>query len=346
MLKLQDQIAGGIARALQIAVGADEFQARPTLVHPDAYDAYLQGNYALDRLDKEGLEASIDYFRQALDLDPTFAAAAVALSFAYGMQANFALVPPAVGYDQARRAADLALKLDPSLALPHAVIGSIDVSYDWDWAAADREIQMALKLKPHDPFVLASAGILNLALGHYSNAASIFKEAVMRDPLGASNYDLLSWAQIRLGQVAEAIASERKALEIQPGYVWASTYLTTWLVVSGDPKGALVAAQGEDAAVRSGALSIAYWALGRNGEANAAFKKMISSQADSNAYGIAWGYAYRGDRDEAFKWLERAYTQKDPCLYAIKGEPMLANLEHDPRYKAFLKKMNLPGGDR
>jgi TolB-like protein len=342
VLKLQDDIAGGIARALQIAVGADDFQARPTLSHPEAYDVYLQGNYAFNRQDKEGIDESIGYFRQALELDPTFADAAVALSFACEMQANFAFVAPAVGFEQARRAADAALKLDPSLAIAHAVIGSIAANYDWDWKAADRQFQMALKLKPHDPFVLAAAGTLELALGHYANAARRFRESVMRDPLDASNYELLSWAQIRLGQVTEAIATERKALEIQPGRSWTSTYLAAWLLVRGEPDAALAAVQHEDPTIRSGGLSIVYWALGRKAEAEAALKQFIAEQADSNAYGIAWAYAYRHDRDGAFKWLERAYAQKDPGLVAIKGEPLLANLEGDPRYKAFLRKLNLP----
>lgn len=94
--------------------------------------------------------------------------------------------------------------------------------------------------------------------------------------------------------------------------------------------------------MRSGALSVAYRALGRKTEADAAHKQAIIAQAKSNPYGISWWFAYRGDRDEAFEWLERAYTLKDPCLYAIKGEPLLANLVADPRYKAFLRKMNLP----
>jgi Flp pilus assembly protein TadD len=167
---------------------------------------------------------------------------------------------------------------------------------------------MALRSAPHDPFVLSAAGDLQLAIGHYAEAARMYKESLGRDPLDASTYDILSWAEIRLGQVAQAIASERKALEIQPEYVWAATYLASWLLVAGDPEAAYLAAQREDPAVRSGALSVTLWALGRKAEAEAAHKQAIVTQADTNPYGIAWWFAYRGDRDEAFKWLERAYT--------------------------------------
>jgi TolB-like protein/Flp pilus assembly protein TadD len=342
VLKLQGEIAVALVRALQITVGAAELDPRRSLTNVDAYDLYLRGRYALERFDKVGFDEAVSHFRQALDLDPTFADAAVALSVAYDNQANWAFVPPAVGYERAREAANAALKLDPTRALAHAVLGLIHVTYDWDWVAADRELQTALKLKPHDPFVLGAAASLQLALGHYASASQMFKEAIARDPLYATNYDLLSWAQIRLGEVAEAEASERKALEIQPGYVWGSMYLANWLLVGGEPEAALAAAQREDPTTRAGGLAVTYWALGRKAEADAALKKLIVQQADSNAYVVAWAYAYRGDRDQAFKWLERAYAQKDPCLFSIKGEPLLASLEADPRYKAFLRKMNLP----
>ena len=342
VLRLQEEIAVAIVRALQITVGAAELSTRRSLTNVDAYDLYLHGHYAMERFDKDGFEQAVNYFRQALDQDPAFADAAVALSVTYEMQANWGFVPPADGYEQGRRAAESALRLNPAQALAHAVLGMIHTKYDWDWAAADRELQAALKLRPHDPLVLGAAGDLQLALGHYADASRIFKEAVARDPLYAPNYDLLSWAQIRLGQVAEAQASERRALEIQPGYVWGSTYLAMWLLVGGEREAALAAAQREDPGVRSGALALAYWALGRKAEADAALKRFIVEQADSNPYGIAWFYAFRGDKDEAFRWLEHAYAFKDPCLYAIKGEPLLASLEADPRYKAFLRKMKLP----
>jgi TolB-like protein len=342
VLMTQDDIAVGLVRALQITVGATELNARRSLRNVEAYDVYLRGRYAMDRYDKEGFEEAASDFRQALELDPKFADAAVALSLVYEMQANWAFVPSTVGYEQARRTADSVLKLDPALARAHTVLGMIHVHYDWDWEGAKREFEMALRSAPHDPFVLSAAGDLQLAIGHYAEAARMYKEALGRDPLDASTYDILSWAEIRLGQVAQAIASERKALEIQPEYVWAATYLASWLLVAGDPEAAYAAAQREDPAVRSGALSVTLWALGRKAEAEAAHKQAIVTQADTNPYGIAWWFAYRGDRDEAFKWLERAYTLKDPCVYAIKGEPLMANLVADPRYKAFLRKMNLP----
>ena len=275
VLMLQDDIAVALVRALQITVGATQLNARRSLRNVEAYDVYLRGRYAMDRYDKEGFEEAASDFRQALDLDPKFADAAVALSLVYEMQANWAFVPSAVGFEQARRTADSVLKLDPALARAHTVLGMIHVHHDWDWEGAKREFEMALRSAPHDPFVLSAAGDLQLAIGHYAEAARMYKEALARDPLDASTYDILSWAEIRLGQAAQAIASERKALEIQPEYVWAATYLASWLLVAGNPEAAHAAAQREDPAVRSGALSVTLWALGRKAEAEAAHKQAI-----------------------------------------------------------------------
>ncbi len=341
-LQLQDQIAIALVRALQITVGAAELSAHRASTSVQAYDLYLRGRHAMDRFDRAGFDEAENYFQQVLNADPGFDDASAALSLVYLMRASVGFVPADQGFEEARLAAESALKRDPAQAIPRAVLGSIHVHYDWDWAAADRELKAAMRLTPHDPIVLGAAGDLQLALGHYESAIQRYKEAVSLDPLYADNYAQLSWAQIRAGQVTEAITSQRKALELRPGYAWGSTYLAAWLLVSGDPDGALAAAQHEEPAVRSSALALVYWALHRRSESDSALKETIASQSESNAYGIAWQYAYRGDRDAALKWLNRAYALKDPCIYAIKGEPLLATLVADPRYKAILRKMNLP----
>ncbi len=345
VLKMQDEIAAAVVRALQITVGVGGLRSRRSLPNPEAYNLYLRGRYAYDRFDKEGSEEAASYYQLALELDPTFADAAVALALTYAVQARHGFVSPGVGFEQARRAAEAALKLDPTAGRAHAILGMVHAMYDWDWSAADREFKTALNLKPHDPLVLDSAGPLTLALGQYASASRLFKERLARDPLQAPAYVYLSWAQIRLGQVAEAEASMRKVLEIKPRYVGASYFLGIVLLARGDPDAALTAMGRDNSAFRIIGLPVVYWALGREAEADAALRKLIAEHADRYAFYIAGAYAYRADRDEAFKWLERAYAQKDPCLAWIKGDPLLANLEVDPRYKAFLRKMNLPVRD-
>ncbi len=345
VLKMQDEIAAAVVRALQITVGVGALRSRRSLPNPEAYNLYLRGRYAYDRFDKEGSEEAASYYQHALELDPTFADAAVALALTYAVQARHGFVSPGVGFEQARRAAESALKLDPTAGRAHAVLGMVHAMYDWDWSAADREFKTALNLNPHDPLVIDSAGPLPLALGQYATASRMFKERLARDPLQAPAYVYLSWAQIRLGQVAEAEASMRKVLEIKPGYVGASYFLGIVLLARGDPDAALAAMGRDNSGFQTVGLPVVYWALGRKAEADAALRKLIAEHADRYAFYIAGAYAYRADRDEAFKWLERAYAQRDPCLVWIKGDPLLANVEADSRYKAFLRKMKLPVRD-
>jgi TolB-like protein/Flp pilus assembly protein TadD len=342
VLRMQDEIAIALVPALQLTMGADALSSRPSMTNVEAHDLYLRGRFAVDRFDKEGFEVGASYLQKALSLDPTFADAALALSLTYFYQTNWGFIPTGVGYEQARRAVQATLKLDPSRGQAHAILALIHTYYDWDWVAADRELKMTMELQPRDPIVLGVAANLALTLGNYAGASRMFKEALTRDPLVANAYVMLSWAQIRMGQTAEAEASLRRALEVQPGYVWAPYYLGIALLLRGDLDAALAAVRRDAPLAQAAGLPIVYWALGRKAEAEAALRKLIAERANDAAYEIAEVYAYRSDRDEAFKWLERAYAQKDGGLHLIKGDPLLTNLEPDPRFKAFLKKMNLP----
>jgi adenylate cyclase len=129
VLKMQDEIAIALVRALQIEVGAD-LVSRPALRNTEAYTMYLQGRHAGDRTSQQGLEQALRDFQRALDLDPSFAAAAVKLSAAYNTLGQFGFLPPAVAYEKARQAADLAIKLDPNIAEAHATRGFVHFIYD------------------------------------------------------------------------------------------------------------------------------------------------------------------------------------------------------------------------
>jgi tetratricopeptide (TPR) repeat protein len=132
-------------------------------------------------------------------------------------------------------------------------------------------------------------------------------------------------------------------LEIRPTREWAHFYLGVLLLARGDRDSALLEMQQEtNDEAQQGGLAMAYHALGRNADSDAALARMLKEQADVNAFGIAEVYAFRGQLDEAMRWLERAYAQKDPGLYLIKPDLPLKSLAADPRFKAFLRKMNLP----
>ena len=342
VFKIQDQIAAGLVRALQVAVGVD-LPSRPILKSAVGYDLYLRGRHALDRLDKVGFESAAGYFEQALALDPTALRAAESLALVHIYIAEWGYAPPREGFERARASCEGVLKLDPNSGMAHAQLALIHAVYDWDWAAAVAKIQRALALDPRDPGILVTAGIIHLALGRLDEAAAFFNAASALDPLGAVSHGALATIYYRSGRLAEAEAEFRRALEISPTYLWAHWSLGTVLLTADRLDAAL--SQMQQATPDCGGdvgLAVVYHAMKRNAESDAALARATKIYAGRWAYGIAEAHAYRGEIDQAFTWLDRAYRQKDVVLYRIKGDPLLRNLEPDARYKTFLTKMKLP----
>jgi TolB-like protein/thioredoxin-like negative regulator of GroEL len=342
VLKMQDEIAASLVRVLQVEVSEHVLVSRSALTNTQAYTVYLQGLHEKDRFDQQGFEQAVNDFQQALDLDPTFAAAAGGLANAYFLLGQFGLMSPRVAFDKARGAAKLALNLDPKLAATHALLGNIYIAYDWDWAAARQEIQLALQEAPNDAYVLFIAAIQAQVLGRQDEALQFISASLAQDPLNPSSYLVLSYVQIRRGRLTEAEAALRRTLEISPTFIFAHYYLGLVLFARRDSHGALAEVRKEtDEGLRLAGTSIVDFAMGAKADSDASLKQMQKTHAQ-RAYELAGIYAFRGETDEAFRWLDRAYDQKDPYLYSIKGNPMLKKIEGDPRYRAFLKKMNLP----
>jgi TolB-like protein/Tfp pilus assembly protein PilF len=342
VIKIQDQIAAGLVRALQVAVGVD-LPSRPMLKNALGYDLYQRGRQALDRFDKVGFESAAGYFEQALALDPTALRAAESLALVHIYIAEWGYAPPREGFERARTSCERVLKLDPMSGMAHAQLAFIYAIYDWDWAAAVGEVQRALALDPRDPGILVTAGIIHLALDRLDQAAGFFNAASALDPLGAISHGEFGTIYYRSGRLAEAEAEFRRALEISPTFLWAHWSLGTVLLTAGRLDAALAQMQqatpdcGSDAG-----LALVYHAMKRNAESDAALARATKADAGRWAYGIAEVHAYRGEIDRAFTWLDRAYRQKDVVLYRIKGDPLLRKLEPDARYRTFLRKMKLP----
>jgi TolB-like protein/Flp pilus assembly protein TadD len=343
VLKMQDAIAVSLVRALQIEVSPEGIASRPALRNTDAYTLYLQGQHAFDRFDQQGFEQAVSYFQRALDLDPSFAVVASKLAAAYMVLGEWGFMPPAVAFEPARRAAELALKLDPNLADAHAGLARIHGVYDWDWSAADRELKLAQALAPNDARILFMTALQLLSTGDWDGALKLVNASLTQDPLNPSGYFVLYQVQLRRGRSAEAEAAIRRTLAISPTFSRAHFYLGRVLLARSQPEAALIEMQTEgDDATRLGGSAMAYFALRRKADSDIALAQMLSDQAKLNPFYIAQVYAFRGESDEAFKWLDRAYEQKDVSLSHIKGDVPFKTLEGDPRYKTFLKKMNLP----
>jgi TolB-like protein/Flp pilus assembly protein TadD len=342
VLKMEDEIAASLVRALQIEVGAGELGSRPALRNTEAYTAYLQGWHADDRADQQGLEQAVSDFQRALELDPTFAAAEVGLADAYFDLGIFGFMPPAIAFEKARRAADEALKLDPKLGVAHAQLGDIHRAYDWDWTAAANELKRAQELAPNDSGVLFTSAALPWTLGRWDDALKLTNAALARDPLNPTGYENLSQIQLRRGRLAEAEDAQRRALAIRPTGIGDRYLLGLVLLARGEREAALaeMLKESDDQMCLAGS-AIAYYTLGRKVDSDAALAQMIKSQTNRPFF-ISSVYAFRGESDEALKWLDTSNKQGESALLLLKSQLMFDKLEGDPRYKAFLKKKNLP----
>ena len=169
------------------------------------------------------------------------------------------------------------------------------------------------------------------------------RSALVRDPLNTYGIYNLGMILYLAGRYADADAAFRRLQELAPDFSWTRSCLAKTLLAEGKPEAALAMAQHDDNdEYRLAILPIVLQSVRRYAEADEALKLLTTKYAGSEAYSLATIYAYRNQPDLALQWLDRAYQQKDIELLEIVGEPLFKNIKGDPRYKAFLKKMNLP----
>ena len=196
---------------------------------------------------------------------------------------------------------------------------------------------------PEIPKFVRSAASSAAILGRFDEALQLIRRAVDLDPLNAESWEFLAETEFFMGQLDEAAADCKKALELNPDVVAAHIVLSQIYVMQGRPQDALPEIElVRYDPVRAFLYPIAYYALGREKESDAALSELIAKYHASGAYQIAEVYAFRNQSDEAFEWLDRAYAQRDSGLIGTKVEPLLKSLHKDPRFAAFLKKLNLP----
>ena len=342
VLKMQDEIAISLVRALKIEVSSGTLESRTTLHNPQAYTSYLQGLHAFDGNDQQGFERALSYFQQALDMDPSFADAASMLASSYFVLGQFGFMPSGDAFEKARQAAQRALELNPNLASAHANLAEISRAYDWDWPAADREIQLARALAPNDPDVLFIAAVQAQNLGRWDDSLKFINASLALDPLSPPAYMVLYFVQLGRGRLEESEAAIRRTVELDPTFTHVHYFLGVVLLARSEPRAALAEmAKDTQEPTRLGGSAMANFALGRKADSDAALAQLLKEQAN-HPYFIAQVYAYRGEMDKALTWLDLAYAQKDASLALLKSQERFMKLKGDSRYNAFLRKMNLP----
>jgi tetratricopeptide (TPR) repeat protein len=344
---VQDEIARAATEALQLKLLGGNGQpvaANLRSANPEAYEAYLQAKYFSGRgQSKEDLGKALAYTDQAIKLDAKYAPAWALRSSVQNMMAEVALTDTTEGFRRARDDAERAIALDPTLGSAYLAVATTQIFYDWDWDAADTCLTKAATLEPGSVDILRIRSYLSFVLGNLDQAVKLYEKAVALDPLRTNSYVTLGQLLYVAGRYDEAQVALQKALDLNPQATYARVILGQILIAEGKPQQALAGIEKEPS--EWGKLMgeiLAYHALGRERDSNAALAGLIAKYDTGAGYQIAEVYAFRGESEKSFEWLERAYKQRDGGLLGIKTDPLLKNLRHDRRYTELLKKMRLP----
>ena len=342
VFKVQDEIAAAVVDALKVQLlPTQSLATRPHSANPDAYDQFLIGRQFNTRGTEPDWHRAIAAFGKAITLDPGYAPAYAELASAQGVLAD--AKGDTAGMQASLRSADIAIRLAP--ALPDGYVArAIDrMTFNHDWRGAEADIDKALALDAGDATVQFAQARLMVSLGRLPEAIAAARKSTQLDPLSPR-----AWADLgrylnadhQLQAGREAI---QRALEISPESKYASFHLGETALLEDKPQDALRAFAGSiDSGYGLAGIAMARHSLGQDKESLEAMRQQIARFAQSGAYQIAEAYAWRGEKDEAFHWLDRAYAQRDGGLAFIKCDPLMANLPGDPRCGALLKKLGLP----
>lgn len=354
---VQDEIARAVVDALKpkIMPGRGPALQRAHSTSPDAYNAYLLGKHFFDRGTPEDMRRAVRELEKAVALDPGYAPAWAWLSVSLLNAGVYLADPGAAGAaveDAAARsiaAADRAVALAPDLAECWSARGWMRTSLSWDWAGARADFERALAIAPRDANILLRQSHLQSVLGHLPEAVATDRKVIDLDPLYAWGWEFLAGYELGSGRPDLARDAAQRAIEIAPGHVYATFSLGIAQVLLANPRRALdTFRNGKSEVIRLMGTAVAQHALGDRAEEEKALAALTSRFSETEPYLIAAAYAWRGDRDVAFEWLERAVAQRGGrgisrlLIRRVQYDPLLAKVRADPRYLAVLKKMGLP----
>jgi TolB-like protein len=341
VFKIQEEIARAVVDKLKLALlgGVPVSSARTS--NSEVHNLFLQGRYfvAFDTADE--LLKSIDCYRRAIALDPGYAPAWAGLSYAIFRQAANSYVPVEAAFKDAMVAARKAAELDPTLADAYNMIGTIKMALDYDWSGAREAYDHALRLDPTNADVLFSAAHLTMSIGSTEETLAQSREALARDPLNLLYRRYMGRVLLFAGRYDEAEAMIRQVLDMNPSFPAAHYELGRVQLLRGRAAQAVAEFEAEQSTWRPFGLPLGYHAQGRRADADAALAAQVQ-QAAGSEFQLAETYAYLGDADKAFYWLDQAVRSHDPGIEWLRGDPFLKSLTADPRHAALLHRLKLP----
>ncbi len=346
---VQDEIARSVVAALRLQLLPEQVPAtkQERTSNPEAYTQYLIGRQFFRSTTLDGYRRAKQAYQKALAIDPGFAPAWAGLAHAEYWNADSggaSVQEIADGQRRAREAADRAIALAPDLAEGYVARAAVRSLTQWDWEGARADFQRALALSPENAGALGAYATWVLRpLGRLDEGIAVARKAAQLDPLNSRVWSGLGSVLVGAGRLDEARAAIDRSLEVNPEQAFAGGWLGLILLLQGRPAEALPAyGRSTNDVFRLQGAALANHTLGDVQKSQAGLDALLARHAHDGAYQIASVYAWRGEKDRAFEWLERARVQHDGGLTLINMDPTLRSLRGDARFDEMLKKLNLP----
>jgi serine/threonine-protein kinase len=355
VLKLEADIAVAIAGQVQVRLDAGETArlAVSRQVDPHAYDAYLRGRELVQNaLTDDVLREGTDWLLRSTAIDSTYAPAHAALSYAYQFRAFSGYELPATAMGRSRSEALEALRLDEQLAEAHANLYNVKFLYDWDWAGAEGELKRAVELNPHSPSAHQRRGEFVACLyKRFDESYAELKQARILDPYSGFIAQELAWNRSMARRWEEALRDQQIAMSLDPvnPVLWST--LAQYHAHLSRRASALDAVRRVETLSPAGKnllldeeLIDAYATLGMRREGERLLRPWVARAATGayvDAYMISESYAALGDTNTAFRWLDRAFSERSPELVFVRIDWALDALRSDARFAQLLRRMRL-----
>ena len=349
VLVMQSEVAQAIVGEVKVQLTPQERQrfASAGPVNPKAYDAYLLGDYHSSKRNPAAIEKAIEYFQEAIRIDPSYARAYAGLAYAYCERDIWGGLGIGETADLIRANTLKALELDGELAEAHVLLGLIYFQYDWDWVHTEAEFKRAIELNANLPSSYERYAFFLQAMGRHKEALAAVHRAVELDPLSAWNISEEGRILYRARRYEDAVARYQRALELDPSYVPALARITQAYEQLGKYDEARAYAQkyqqtSGDPRLGLQLMARVYARMGKRREALEAlrlFERNGTRRGDE--YLVAGIYSALGDRDRAIAELEKLVQTRSVMPFVFVG-PELDPLRSDPRFQQLLRRANLP----
>jgi len=346
---LEDALSERVAQSIRLQLTGEEtrrFTKRST-EKPDAYEAYVKGRYFWNKRTDKGMKKGLEYFRQAITLDPTFADAYVGVADSYATLGLYAVIPPRDAFPAAKEAAKRALAMDDGLAEARASMGFINFYYDWNGTDATNEFRRALADNPNYAMAHSWYGESLAAMGRYPEAIAEAQLALQDDPLSLIIGSNAGWTLSLAGQTDRAIEILKKAIEIDPTFP--RTHFRLGRAYEQKKQYDLAISELEQAvnlsggdACYKGSLGHAYAVSGKPEQARRVLQDLEgrTGQAYVPSYAIALVYAGLAENNRAFVWLDKAYEDRSTSMVFLRSDPELSGLHSDPRFEPLARRIS------